>query len=133
MYKHVYIVTKTLKTLTFKIFQQILRVTTRTDDTNITDCRNPVTFDKGMTLGYIFVMHFIREQGYKTVSGLVRSTEFSFEMVMYMLCYYILEVCDLVFYFDFIGDCTKKTGRSQRDAKNFELLNAIALIDHGDM
>ena len=27
-----------------------------------------------------------------------------FRMVMYILCYYMLEVCDLLFYFDFTGD-----------------------------
>jgi hypothetical protein len=37
---------------------------------------------------------------------LIMFSFFPFGMAMYILCHYMLKACDLIFHFDFIGDCS---------------------------
>ena len=51
-----------------------------------------------------------------------------FEMVMYML-----EVCDLIFDFDFTGDDSEEIAWLSEETLNFGLLNIVeTVIDYGD-
>ena len=53
-----------------------------------------------------------------------------FGLVIHILCQYMLDVCHLLFYFDFTGVQIKYCHESQED---FELLNnVVTLIDYGD-
>lgn len=55
---------------------------------------------------------------------------FPFEMMMYILCQYMLELCDLLFYFDFMGVTVK---RVSEETLNFGILNIVeTVIDYGD-
>ena len=54
-----------------------------------------------------------------------------FEMVVHVLCRYVLQACDLSFVFYFPGDYSKEIAMSLR--RDFGLLNSVeTMIDYGD-
>lgn len=51
-----------------------------------------------------------------------------FRMVMYILCHYMLEVCNLLYYFDFTGDYISEISQVSEETLNFGSLNRVGTV-----